>query len=155
MLTRTFNFAVRGFHENPEPSRSLKYMLDRGAKISAALTPSHYLRSPLVQGGMEIPCKVTAEMSPTLKNSQLLDRLMQLVETVYSEPASPIIFDSFLAYEIRIKSLSNETRETKSLKAEKKTNVTELFGIRDEFQKWRAIRASVSGVGVMIVWVAC
>ena len=40
---------------------------------------------------MEIPCKVTVKMSPTLKNTQLMARLMELVKTLYSELHSPTI----------------------------------------------------------------
>ena len=37
-----------------------KIILDRGAKVTAQLTGTHYRRSPLFQGGLEIPCLVTA-----------------------------------------------------------------------------------------------
>lgn len=33
-------------------SRTLKFILDRGARILAALTSTHYRKSPLVQGGI-------------------------------------------------------------------------------------------------------
>ena len=84
-------------HLPHELSRTLKFILDRGARILAILTSTHYIKSPLVQGGMRIPCQVTVEMSSTLKNGQLLDRLIELVEAVYSEPTPPIILGSFLA----------------------------------------------------------
>ena len=84
-------------HLPRELSRTLKFILDREARIFAVLTSTHYRKSPLVQGGMEIPCQVTVEMSSTLKNGQLLDRLIELVEVVYSEPTPPIILGSFLA----------------------------------------------------------
>ena len=56
-----------------------------------ALTSTHYRKSPLVQRGMKLPCQVTVEMSPTLKNGQLLDCLIELVEVVYSEPTPPVV----------------------------------------------------------------
>ena len=40
-------------------SRVTKFLLDRGANVSAKFTSTHYRRSPLVQGGIEIPCVVT------------------------------------------------------------------------------------------------
>ena len=64
-------------HFPGEFSRTLKFLLDRGSKISAVLTSTHYRESPLVQSDMEIPCKVTVEMSPTLKNMQPMDRLIK------------------------------------------------------------------------------
>lgn len=51
---------------------------------------------------------------------------MELIETVYSEPTSPIIIGSFLADEAEVESLSNETHKTKSLKI-----MTKSFGISD------------------------
>ena len=127
MLTRTFNSAVRGyhyyrrywspiiekrlvgFHEETTPSTplpsnhtkkmvqlllTLRLILDRGARMSAVLTSTHYQRSPLVQGSMEIVCK----------NIQLLDRLIELVKSLYSHlslPTSPILV-SFLTDEIGV-----------------------------------------------------
>ena len=72
--------------------------MNRGAKISAVLTPTHYRQSvPLAQGDMEIPYKVTVDMSKSLKNTHLTDQLMEFVKTLYSEPHSPIVLGSFLA----------------------------------------------------------
>lgn len=108
-----------GFHEETTPSMplpsnhtkkmvqlllTLRLILDRAARMSAVLTSTHYQRSPLVHGSMEIVCKVTVEMSLTLKNIQLLDRLIELVKSVYSHlslPTSPILV-SFLTDEIGI-----------------------------------------------------
>ena len=61
-------------------------------------------------------------MSPNLKNAQLLDRLMELIKNVHSEPKSCIIFGSFLSDENDVEFLSNEAHETKAAK---------LFDIRD------------------------
>ena len=100
-----------------ELSQTLKwFLLDRGARISTVLTSTHYRRSLLVQGGIEIPRKVSQNVSDS---TRLLDGFMELVKTVYSEPTSPIILGSFLVDEIEIESLPNETHETKSLKTEK------------------------------------
>ena len=46
-------------HLPMEISRVTKFSLDRGANVSAKLMSTHYKRSPLVQGGIEIPCVVT------------------------------------------------------------------------------------------------
>ena len=38
-----------------------------GPKISLVLLSTHYRRLPLVQGGLEIPCKITAKLPSTIK----------------------------------------------------------------------------------------
>ena len=127
-------------HLPRELSRTLKFLLARDARIFAVLTSTHYRRSPLVQGGLEIPCNVTVEMSPTLKNIQLLERLMKLEETVYSEPTSPIILGSFLSDEIEVDVLSKETsQEREAVKTSKKNETKQKeegksYDIRDMFR---------------------
>ena len=82
---------------------------------------------------MEIPCKVTVEMSPTLKNTQLKDRSLEVVKTLYKEPHSPFILGSFLADGLEVEFHSNETgqKSPKTRKEEnarrKKVNVTKSF----------------------------
>jgi len=48
---------IRG-HLPQEIARITKFLLDRGARVSLILTSDRYRRSPLVQGGLEIPCLV-------------------------------------------------------------------------------------------------
>ena len=45
---------------------------------------------------------MTVEMSPTLKNGQLLDRLIELVEDVYGEPTPPISLVLFWLMKLRL-----------------------------------------------------
>ena len=45
----------------------------RGAKVIAVLTSTNYCVSPLVQGGLEIPCRVEISMPPTVKNKQIMN----------------------------------------------------------------------------------
>ena len=52
-------------HLPMEISRITKFLLDRGARIKATLKSTHYRRSPLVQGGLEIPCMAKVLMMPT------------------------------------------------------------------------------------------
>ena len=47
-----------------ELSQLTKYLLDRGAVVTAKLTSTHYRRSVL-QGGLGIPCQVKAEIIAT------------------------------------------------------------------------------------------
>ena len=113
-------------------------MLIRDARIFADLTSTNYRRSPLVQGGLEIPCRITIQMSPTHKNAQLLDRLIELVEAVYTEPTSPEIMGSFLADEIEV-DFEAEAKEQipktgKSEQKKKTVKPTRSYDIRDMFR---------------------
>ena len=86
-------------HLPMEISRVTKFLLDRGANVSAKLTSTHYRRSPLVQGGIEIPCVVTVSMPGTVINQLLMERYKQLVETLYTEPKEEEILGTFLQLE--------------------------------------------------------
>ena len=83
-------------HLPKEISRVTKYLLDRGATATATLTGEHYRRSPLVQGGLEIPCKVSVTMPGTVSNLLVLEKYWQLVEELYTEPKNEEILGSFL-----------------------------------------------------------
>jgi len=83
-------------HLPMEISRVTKFLLDRGARVSAKLSSTNYRRSPLVQGGIEIPCIVTVSMPGTIINQLLMERYKQLVETLYAEPNEEEILGSFL-----------------------------------------------------------
>ena len=54
-------------HLPMEISRVTKFFIDRGATVTAELTREYYRRSPLIQGGLEIPCKMTAKISGSHK----------------------------------------------------------------------------------------
>ena len=89
------------------------------------------------QREMEIRCQVTLEMSLTLKNGQLVDRLIELVDVVFSEPTPPIILGSFLADEIDVECASNGICKTNSMKVEKRKRIkdTRSYDIRDMFRR--------------------
>ena len=63
-----------------EISRATKFLIDRGANVTAQVTSDHYRRSPLVQGGIEIPCKVTVKISGTVINLMIMEKYTQLVQ---------------------------------------------------------------------------
>ena len=69
-----------------EVSRLTKFFLDRGASVTATLTSVSYRRSPLVQGGLEIPCLVEARMIGTQINKTILSKYLTLVNETYAEP---------------------------------------------------------------------
>ena len=50
------------------------------------LTSKHCRRSPLVQGGMEITCKVIVKIPGTCVNILLMKKYKQLVQQLYIEP---------------------------------------------------------------------
>ena len=83
-------------HLPMEIARVTKFLLDRGTVIIATLNTTNYRRSPLVQGGLEIACKVTVRMPRTIKNHMLMGRYLELVRTLYEEPKDEIILGSFL-----------------------------------------------------------
>ena len=66
-------------HLPREISRPTKFWLDRGAEIVAEMESSHYQRSPLIQAGLGIRCKVSVTLPGTIKNHMLLDRYKKLV----------------------------------------------------------------------------
>jgi len=80
-----------------EVSRITKYLMDRGAEVTAKLTSDHYRRSPLIQGGLEIPCIVVAKMNGySARNQMLLNKYEELVCSLYAEPKNEEILGSFL-----------------------------------------------------------
>ena len=70
--------------------------MDRGATATATLTSEHYRRSPLVQEGLKIPCKVSAIMPGTVSNLLVLEKYWLLVEELYTEQKNEEILESFL-----------------------------------------------------------
>ena len=83
-------------HMPIELFRVTKFLIDRGANVSLKLTSTNYRRSPLVQGGLEIPCLVTVTMSGTIINQLIMEKYKQLVNEKYVEPKEEEIIGSFL-----------------------------------------------------------
>ena len=79
-----------------------KFLLDCEATITATLSSTHYRRSPLVQGGLEIPCVVNAKLIGTKKNKEILAKYLEMAQTHYTEPSSDedVIMGSFLAMSV-------------------------------------------------------
>ena len=95
-------FAIKAVKENGEIvghlpreiSRVTKFYLDRGATMYCELSSSHYRRSPLVQGGPEIACRVIVKMRATKLNQGLSEHYMQLVAQIYSDPTEDTVVGS-------------------------------------------------------------
>ena len=79
-----------------EISRAIKFFIDRGMTLTAELTSDHYKRTLLIQGGMEIPCKITAKIFGTVINLLLMEKYFQLVKELYTEPKDEKIPGSYL-----------------------------------------------------------
>ena len=86
-------------HLPMEISCITKFLIDRGADVTTKLTSTNYRRSPLVQGGIEIPCLITVTMPGTILNQLLMERFKQLVQEKYVEPKNEEILLSFLHIE--------------------------------------------------------
>ena len=70
-----------------EISRITKFLLDRGFTSTVHLTSAYYRRSPLIQSGLEIPCKIAIAMDIWTKRQQeVLYRYKELVCSFYFEP---------------------------------------------------------------------
>ena len=84
-------------HLPMEISRITKFILQRGARVTAKVTGKHYRRSPLVQGGLEVPCQINIRMSGSIVNHTILSRYQNLVEELYLEPTDEEIIGTFLS----------------------------------------------------------
>ena len=89
-------------------SRITRFIIARGAIGEAQLTAAHYRRSPLVQGGLEIPCSLIFKMPETKKSSELLKKYLERFESKQTEPQEIIILGTF----IKKDSLATTSRET-------------------------------------------
>ena len=104
-------------HLPREICRPKKYLLDRGATVKAVITCSYYRRSPLFQGGLEIPCSVTVSMPGTM--SMLLDRYRELATELYCEPKDEIIIGNFLSPTKQVPIERPQKRQKKGLSTRK------------------------------------
>ena len=86
-------------HYPMEIARATKFPIERGANVTAQVTSDHYWRSPLIQGGIEIPCEVTAKISGTVINLMIMEKYTQLAQELYTEPNNEEILGSFLRAE--------------------------------------------------------
>ena len=78
-----------------EISRPTKYLIDRGAKITAKLSSIHYRRSPLFPG-LEIACEVTVTIPASIKGHLLMQHYEKMVHELYCEPKNETIMGSFI-----------------------------------------------------------
>ena len=82
-------------HLPREISRATKYLLDRGAIVTATITPEHYRKSPLFQDGLEIRCVITVIVIASVRRHLLPQIYEQFVKTLYAEPKDEVIVGSY------------------------------------------------------------
>ena len=108
-------------HLPKEITRATKFLLDRGATISLKLSSDHYRRSPLFQGGLEIPCIMTVTMAGTARNHMVLNRCKEIVNRLYCEPKNEVIIGCFLAKNKDVDTVALDNEVTVPKKKKKKT----------------------------------
>ena len=62
-------------HLPREISRATRFFLLRGGMVHLKVTHENYRRSPLIQGGLEIPVEVICEMDDTPRNRAVMERI--------------------------------------------------------------------------------
>ena len=78
-------------HLPMEISRITKYIIDQGSQVEVKVLGRHYRRSPLVQAGLEVPCRIKITMLGSIVNHLLLVRYETLLKDLYIEPDEAII----------------------------------------------------------------
>ena len=73
-------------HLPREISRLTRFIMLHGAIVVVKVLDTHHRRSPLVQGGLEIPIQVIVKMDYSPQNKDALFKYEPLVEQYYKEP---------------------------------------------------------------------
>ena len=111
-----------------------KFLLNRGAKVTAQLTGTHYRRSPIFQGGLEIPCLVTVTIPGSIKGHLLIQRFQQMVEELLRSERRRIM-ESFLEQIVPTED-EPRPRKKKTTSTTKKTEKPKRYkDSRNFFQK--------------------
>ena len=83
-------------HIPMEISWVTKYFMDRRANVTAQLTGVYYKRSLLVQGVLEIPCKILVTISGTVSNLLCMEKYKDIVTDRHIEPKNEEIIGSII-----------------------------------------------------------
>ena len=84
------------WHLPVEISQVTKFIIDRGAQVAVKIRWRHYRRSPLVEGGLEVPCEIKITMVGSTINHHLLVRYQSRLKELYIEPKDEEIIGTFL-----------------------------------------------------------
>ena len=80
-------------HLPREISRATRFFLLRGGMVHLKVTDENNHRSPLIQGGLEIPVELICEMDDTPRNRAIMERYQTLATTHYKDPVQDGQFD--------------------------------------------------------------
>ena len=118
-------------HLPREISRATYFLLLRGAEVTARIATEKYRRSPLVQGGLEIGCKLIVVMPPTHLNEKLLDRFKNILEQSYLQPSEDNDIGTYINDDIDFRFSSqkaqNSNPKKKSLKKTQSQDIRLFF----------------------------
>ena len=134
-----------------EISRPTEYLLERGAVFTVELTSTNYRQSPLIQGGLEIPAKVTVTIPGTVKNYLLMEKYKEIVNERYAEPKDEEVLGSFLALPPVGQACKRDRRSEKSTKRGRKTKENHHGQGQDIRQLFRKIAEKNEGEINMVV----
>jgi hypothetical protein len=98
--------------------------------VTAKLIGTEFRRSPLFQGGLEIPCIVTVSLAGNAKGNELMKKYEELVTDLYVEPENIVNLGSFLKEDEVDLSIqrSSQVKSKGKQKAPKRTNdIRNLF----------------------------
>ena len=82
----------------------------RGRIVCTKVIDKNHRRSPIVQGGLEIPAQVAVEMDLTVRNKAILEKCTQTVMSNYKEPRTDGRFDD--CTKEMLKGLEDDNSET-------------------------------------------
>ena len=108
-------------HLSMENSRVTKFLLDLEARVFAILTSPNYCISPLVQGGLEIPCRFEIHMAPIVRNKELIRIYESCIYALHYEREGANIIGSFESEEVSDR-VQSESRKRKKNKNEARKN---------------------------------
>ena len=138
-------------HLPREISRPTKFLLDRGAKVTAQLTGTHYRRSPLFQGGLEIPCLVTVTIPGSIKGHMLIQRYQQMVEELYCAPKKEVIIGSFLEQIVPTEEEPRSKKKKTTSTTKKTEKPKECKDIRNFFQNAGRPRSNKNSTRTIVI----
>ena len=140
-------------HLPMENSRVTKYILDRGARVYAILTSTNYCVSPLVQGGLEIPCRIEVHLPSTVKNRELVKIYETFVDTLYYQREETNIVGSFIdgSTEIEKNDKGYNNRKAKKSKEEIQVKDVSSRDIRNFFEKRGTVSSTKTSISAKVV----
>ena len=122
--------------------RITKFINDRGAQVAIQIRGRHYRRSPLVQGGLEVPCEIKITIVGSIINHDLLVRYESLLKELYIGPKAEEFIGTSLSMRNKHENVNQgieieiEAVQTEPLRktGQKKRKEVKSKDIRDMFQ---------------------